>query len=75
MNDEFETDVATYNFNYSNNHTGEAVSMTRTFENEFITWDEVLEQFLSFMSACYGYDIRQYVTITDKPTYHVGGTD
>ena len=54
-----------YTFQYSD---GEDRSVYVSF-SPGDTWPEVLEQFVSFMSNVYGYDIRDQVAIERRPFF------
>lgn len=52
-----------YSFEYSDS-VDRQISMSF---NPGDTWPEVLEQFVSFMSTVYGYNIREQVGIMESP--------
>ena len=54
-----------YSFEYSD---GDARHLSMSFAPGD-TWPEVLEQFVSFMSNVYGYDIREQVAIERRPFF------
>lgn len=51
-----------YSFEYSD---GDARHVSSSF-SPGDTWPEVLEQFVSFMSNVYGYDIRERVAVAES---------
>lgn len=50
-------------FSFSYEHGGKTVHVS--FETE--TWTEALEEFTSFISAAFGYSIKEQVAIKDSP--------
>lgn len=52
-------------FNFTDNYTGQHASSSYQYE-ECTPWDNLLNDFVSFLSGVYGYDIHQYVKITDR---------
>lgn len=64
MNDK-ET-VVCYEFFMKDRFTGQTVHHSREFDHEAVLWDEVLRDFLSFLSGIYGYDIHSQVSYPEK---------
>lgn len=58
-----DKDTVTFSFNYANNFTNEYSEYSRTYPDSFVTWDIVLEDFINFLSANYGYSIRENISI------------
>jgi hypothetical protein len=55
-----------FQFIYENESTGEVVNMSRVFDDNWTAWPDVLQQFLSFLSACYGYSIFDQVEVNPR---------
>lgn len=82
MND--EKSIVTHSFSMNDRFTGQRISFSRDFEDAGgVTWSEVLDDFLSYLSCCYGYDIKSKVKIDsswfdlwqDDEEIKAGGSD
>lgn len=67
MSDNFENDVVILEVSYTNTESRQCSTFTRGFDTDWVSWDDLLTDFINFLSGIYGYDIREQVQI--KPTY------
>lgn len=62
----------TMNFNYNfAQETEDGTHITRSFSktyDDFVSWDDVLTDYIEFLSFVYGYDLKKYIEI-DSPHY------
>lgn len=66
-----------YSFQCQQLHDGEVIrNHTRSMAmGDFVTWQEVLGEVISFMSGIYGYDISEQVKYdNDFGDYHLNGS-
>jgi hypothetical protein len=55
--------------NYNDSELKSNVTHKKLVFSDAASWDEVLEQFISFLGNCYGYDIKEeieYTTAEDR---------
>ena len=60
-----DMDVSSYSLTHESSCDGSVVHMAKNF-NDYTTWPSVLHLFATFISAVYGYNVKDRIAVLDR---------